>query len=188
MALRPCSGGKFTVLGENGAPSIPNTLAQRLIPCVDHIRDLYTKFGVRPYIIRQVWTRWSQGERGEGVEDVVRTVMILPTPRIDALTALDKQSTVIGDEEFGELMVSEISGRYTEDELCGRGPQGESIADDLNFYYEIEFPDQHNEHGPATRRRFSVSGVPSYSADTFQWKMLLMRAGENRLRNGTPED
>jgi len=175
----------FTVLSGS---NFSRTLAQKLVPCVDCVRDLNTKFGVRPYIVRMVWTRWSGGERGYGVEDVVREAMVLPTPKVDPMTALDKQTMVVGDEEFGELMLTEVSGRFTEDELSGRTNEGEGVPDDLNFYYEIEFPNQHHEPGNATRRRFTLSGTPSYDSMTFQWKFKLMRAGENRLRDGTPED
>ncbi len=184
MALRPCCNNGFTVL-TNG--QMQKTIAGKLIPCVDHLRDLNTQFGVRPYIVRRVWTQWSEGRRDYGVENVQREELMLPTPSVDPLTALDVQTLPVGNEEFGQLMVSEISGRFTEDQLVGRGPQGEPIPRDTNYYYEIEYPNADGSF-PGVRRRFTVAGVPWYDAAAFQWKLTLMRAGENRLRDGTPED
>ena len=183
MGLRVRKDRGFTVLDRNGFGS---TLAGGLIPCVDKLRDLNTKFGVRPYIVRQVFTRWSGGLRGRGVEEVVLESAVLPTPKVASLDALDSTLISIGNTEYGSLEVSQISGRYTEDYILGRNAFGDQTPADAQFYYEIEFPDE-NGRFPGIKRRFTVSGTPSYNPGGFQWTVQLTRAAQDRSRNGTPE-
>jgi hypothetical protein len=185
MGLRPCRGlGNFTVLGPNKQLQ---SLAGSLQPCVDKIRDLNTVFGIRPYIVRMVWTRWSEGYRGDGVEEVIMEQAILPTPVVNAISNLDVTTTSVGNEEFGMLKLSEVSGRFTEDYLEGKDQDGRPIDSAVNFYYEIEYPHQDGTF-PGVRRRFELAGAPEYMPSKFQWEISLVRAGENRTRDGTPED
>lgn len=184
MPLRPCGSPGFTILAPG---QFRQTLAGKLIPCVDKIRDLYTALGVRNYIIRLVWTTWSGGERGMGIEQLVKEELLLPTPLIGDISSLEERAQAVGADEFGTIIVSEVSGRYTEDYLCGRNG-AEPIPDDQNFYYEIEFVDSNGRWGQGIRRRFSLNSAPSYDPDTFQWQFQLSRAGEDRGRDGSPED
>ena len=184
--LRPNRYGGFTVLGDG---EYAHTLAYRLTPCVDRIRDLNTRFGVRPYIVRIVSTRWSSGYRDLGTEEVVSSIHILPTPKVDldALNAMDNRTILVGSEEFGQVRLTEISSAFTEDQLMGRGGHGEQIESDINFYYEFEFPNADGSF-PGVKRRFEVAGTPVYKPEHFAWEVELVRAGENRTRDGTPED
>lgn len=185
MGLRPCGPmPSFTVLGPGQQLQ---SLAGSLQPCVDKIRDLNTVFGVRPYIVRLVWTVWSEGMRGDGVEEVAHEVMLLPTPSVNSIGNLDATTTAVGSEEFGMLKLSEVSGRFTEDYLEGKACEGYPIDASTNFYYEIEYPNQAGQF-PGMRRRFELAGPPEYMPSKFQWEISLVRAGENRTRDGTPED
>lgn len=185
LALRPAKYGGFTLLSGG---QYQKTLVGRLIPCVDPLRDLLTKAGLRPYIVRLVFTRWSMGERGWGTEEVVSECHILPTPKVLSMESLDNTTTLVGSDEFGSVRVEQISGRFTEDELMGRTAHGGDVPDDTNFYYEIEFPNPDGTF-PGIRRRFEVSGTPTFAPGRFQWTIELVRAGENRTRaQGTPED
>ena len=184
MALRPCQNTGFTSLRGS---QYQGTLVGKLIPCVDKIRDLLTVAGLRPYIVRLVYTRWSDGERGWGTEQVVSETDILPTPFVENLDALDTSVTIVGSEEYGSIRVSQISGRFIEDELVGRLPDGTSIPSDTNFYWEVEFPNKDGQF-PGIKRRFEVAGTPTFKPGSFEWVITLVRAGENRTRNGTPED
>jgi len=183
VGLRPVRKG-FTVLRDD---QYAKTLAGRLIGPVDLLRDLLTRAGLRPYIVRLVWTRWSEGQRGYGTEEVAREEVLLPTPKIAPLDSLDAQQFSIGAEEIGDIMLEQISARYTEDFILGRNAVGDPIAEDEEFYYEVEFP-QENGVFPGIRRRFVLSGAPNRSAGQFQWKVMLRKAVENRQRDGTPED
>lgn len=184
MTLRPLRRNGFTILRDN---EYAQTLAGKLIPVADQLRDLLTRAGLRPYIVRLVWTQWSGGQRGYGTEEVVREDQLLPTPKIAPLTSIDAVQYSVGSEEIGEIMLEQISARYTEDYLLGRNEHGDSIPEDQQFYYEIEFP-QENGVFPGIRRRFVISGTPSRFAGRFQWQVMLRKAVENRRRNGDPED
>lgn len=182
MGLRVPKKDGFTVLRQG---DYAKTLAGSLVPCVDKLRDLLTVAGLRPYIVRLIWTRWSGGRRGYGTEEVHREEMLLPTPKLAPLTSLDMVQMATGGEETGDVMLEQVSARYTEDFLLGRDELGNAIADDHNFYYEVEFP-QANGSFPGTRRRFVVSGTPTRFAGRFQWQIMLRKAVEDRRRDGIP--
>ncbi len=172
-----CSG--FTVL--TGA-QYQRTLVYSLTPCVDQIRDLYTCLGARAYQVSLIWTRWSGGERGVGVEELIRRELILPTPRVADLSSLRRDLQPIGIDEVGSLRVSEISPRFNEDFLVGRADDGTPIPDDQEFFWEIAF-----NRPPGTlgvRRRFTTKSAPSYDPLRFQWRIDLLKASEDRTREG----
>lgn len=174
----PCRcNQRFTQL--RGA-AVNRTLIAQLIPCVDSVRDLYTKFGARPYTVTLVWTRWSDGARGEGIEEVVREEPLLPTPLVE-LGGVNREVEPVGLAEVGGVDVSEISARFTEDYLLGRCEDGSDIAPDESFYWEIALvrPD-----GLATRRRFYPTGVPELHPTKFQWTVKLTKTAEDRTRSG----
>src|SRR6266704_2908723 len=103
MASKPPT---FTDLTGDG---ISRTLVRKLVPTVDKLRDLNTKFGVRPYVVHVIRTRWTGGERGIGQEVVVQDVALLPTPKVTDLTGLTLQIQQIGAIEAGSVRVSEMS-------------------------------------------------------------------------------
>lgn len=185
MAKVPTPDGeKFTVLNTEGA--FRRTLAQRLRPTADKLRDLLTRAGLRPYIVRLIWTQWSGGMRGYGgVEEIFKEEMLLPTPKVVNIESLDSTVQATGIEEFGIVEVTQISGRYTENFLRGLSEAGDEIADDQQFFWEIEYP---NENGtfPGIKRRFSLASAPEYQPGKFGWKVKLDKAIENRSANGTP--
>lgn len=169
---------KFTL------PTQTNILGM-LIPdltcVVDQIRDLYTCLGARQYTVSLVWERWSGGERGVGYPDVVHSEVILPTPLVVSLTALNNSIESVGLTEVGGIRVSEISPRYTEDFLMGRSriiPDGEKIPDDVNFYYEIKLLSS------GVSRRFLPKSAPSgTTALDFEWSIDLIRAQDDPTRS-----
>lgn len=176
-----CCGGRFTSLESF---DIRRTLVRSLVPCVDQIRDLYTCLGARVYEVSLVRTRWSGGERGVGVEEVILDEPILPTPKIGDLSAMSYQTYSIGSEEVGTLTVSEISARYSEDTLMGRGDGGTEIPTDENFYWEVRIPTSPNISGE--RRRFVPTSVPNLEPLRFMWTINLARAHQDRSRSGDP--
>jgi len=178
--FNPCRcGGSFTVL--SGA-QYQRSLVFSLTPCVDSLRDLYTCLGARAYQVSLIWTRWSGGERGVGVEELVRRELVLPTPKVAELSSLRRDLQSIGVDEVGSLRVSEISPRYNEDKLIGLSDDGDPIPEDQNFYWEIEFV--RPPPGLGVRRRFTPKSTPSYDPLRFQWSIDLLRASEERLRSG----
>lgn len=162
---------------------IRKTLVASLVPCVDHIRDLYTSLGARVYEVALIHTRWTGGERGVGSEEVISDVPLLPTPRVSDLSAVQYQTYSLGGVEQGAINVSEISPRYTEDELMGRLPQGGEIPLDQNFYWELRVPVSPGESGE--RRRFVPVSIPGLDPLRFQWMITLVRAQQDRSRSGS---
>ncbi len=163
---------------------LKRTLAQQLIPVADSIRDLHTRFGLRPYKVRVVRVRWSGGMRGHGTPHVASTMDLLPTPLVQDLTTLTEILQPIGLDEVGTISVAEISGRFTDDDLRLQSKNGVPPGPDEEVFYEIEFPQP--DGGPSVKRRFFLRGAPYYSAGRFQWSIRLEKANEDRSRRGDP--
>jgi hypothetical protein len=174
-----CGPERFTDFRGGG---IADTLAQELVPVADELRDLRVQFGLRPYMVHVVRTRWSGGRRGVGQEVVVSDTAILPTPLISDLTGLGLTVTPAALDEVGQITLSEVSGAYTEDQLLGWSDAGERPGPDEQVFYEVEFLLPGG--GPGERRRFSTRSAPYYQADRFQWVMTLARASDARSRTG----
>lgn len=176
---QPCQcRQEFTELSQ---ADLSRTLARALVPCVDAVRDLYTCLGVRPYEVAMIRTRWSSGRRGVGVEEVVEERKILPTPLVPSLNALDTVVEAIGEQEMGEITVSQISARYTEDELLGRRPGGEESEPGEDFFWEVRLL---TDDGMGWRRRFLPHSAPHLDFLKFQWTINLLRAVADRARSG----
>jgi len=169
----------FTVAG---ARLLNESLTRRLVPVVDRIRDLHTRFGGRPYRVVVVRTRSAGAHRGRGPEVLISELEILPTPLVVDLSSLSEVLTPVGINEQGLIRVEQISGRYTEDLLLGTDPQGDAPPPNEATYWEIEFfrPDGQ----PAVRRRFQLSAAPMYQAYRFGWSVTLTSSVENRARSG----
>lgn len=159
-------------------------LTDALIPVVDAARDLYAQLGSRAYHVLLVRTRWTGGERGVGVEQVVAEAQVLPIPLVADMTALVARLQAVGVEEVGDVRLTEVSGRYTENDLSGLGPSGEPIPDDEQFYWELHDAEATAAESP--RRRFVLARAPSYDATRFEWTVVLRRVAGDRTRAGDP--
>ena len=165
--------------------SVRASLAHDLKPVADDLRDLYTQFGLRPYVVRLIRTRWTGGKRGIGQEEVVDEHTLLPTPRVRDLSGLREVLQPVGLDELGDVQVDQISPKMTEDELRFLDKHtAEPARDDEAVWWDIEFvrPDGL----PGLRRRFVLVGAPDYRADRFGWSVRLAKAHEDRGRDGIP--
>jgi hypothetical protein len=161
------------------------TLGQQLVPVADCLRDLLTQFGLRPYTVNLIHTRWSGGSRGVGQELIVSVVPILPTPKIADLSGVQEILSPAGLAEVGEVMLTKVSGRFTEEQLRGVPPDGAApLAGDLQFFYEVQWPELNGQ--PGDRRRFFPVSAPYYDAPALQWRVQLRRQRGDRARNGDP--
>ena len=167
----------------NGA-DLSRTLGRQLIDVVDMGRDLVSQFGLRPYEVHLVRTAWTGGERGQGEEFIVSDLPLLPTPKVADMSALRRELTVIGVEENGELMVSELSGRFSEGLLTGRDDATNPPEPQQQFYWEIRFPTPGDASGNGIRRRFVTASAPTYDPMGFQWRVTLTRAHPERRPDG----
>ena len=152
--------------------------------CLDELRQLASDLGARPYRVFWIKTRWSGGKRGRGVETVFSEEEVLPTPKVDQLSSIQLQLLDVGTDEQGALSISEISPRYSENQLRGLNDDGTAVPENETFSWEIRF----SRGGPdlKRRRRFIIQGVPSYNATGLQWTVRLIRAGTDREPDGYP--
>lgn len=163
---------------------IKRSLGQRLVNVVDRTRDINTRLGFRPYRVRIIRTRCSGPRRGMGPEAVIDEMELLPTPMVVDLKSLSEVVTSIGVNDEGTVQLQYISGRYTEEQLIGVGPDGSDVAPNETVYYEIEF--FRRDGRPSEKRRFVRDSVPDYSASGVQWTVNLVNALKNRSRDGEP--
>lgn len=135
--------------------------------------------GARPYTVALVWTRWTGAERGAGVEEVAREVVVSPTPLVQGVDALGKVLAGAGVDEAGTLKLSGVSGRYTEEQLSGKREDGSDLPANEQFYWEVRYRS-------GKRRRFVLKAAPEFQATSVQWVVALLRASEDRWRSGEP--
>lgn len=183
------------------------TLAHRLTGRADRLRQLATRFGVRPYRVFLVHTRWSGDKPGDGEESVVRRVEIVPTPRVSDVTAESHRPWSGGFLPEGSLRVDRISaGAYTLDALLGRryaeepqasgGPSraapvnGDGLdprkSRDVDFFWEVVEDGRGDE--PAERQRFRVVGRPWRHAGGLEFVVLLEPQSGGLDRDGQSND
>lgn len=178
-----CNEPKYSQL--NGL-DLSKTLGRQLIQVVDTLRDIPVQFGLRPYEVHLVRTRWTGGERGVGYEVVISDTPILPTPLITSLDGVQRIVNAVGLDEIGSVRLEQVSGRYAEGFLSGTDAQGNPQDPDTQCYYEVQFPTPGTISDGAPRRRFFPSSAPSYDASRFMWTLTLERSHVDRLNDGSP--
>jgi len=178
-----CSPPRYTQL--NGL-DLSRTLGRKLIDTVDRVRDIAVRFGLRPYEVHIIRTRWTGGERGVGMEVVIWDEAVLPTPLITSLDGVQRIVNIVGLDEIGTVSLQQVSGRYAEGFLSGTDSEGNPQDSDTQFYYEIQFPTPGTISDGAPRRRFFPASAPSYDASRFQWSISLQRSHVDRLNDGSP--
>jgi hypothetical protein len=113
----------------NPLGSYQQTLAARLAKRADKLRVKYQQFGLRPYLVWMVWTRWGGEERGEGVEREQRRVQILPAPKVQDLTAISLQPQSGGLLPVGSVRISSVTTTLSLNMLLGRQLPGMQFFD-----------------------------------------------------------
>lgn len=139
--------------------------------------------GLRPYAVSIIRARASSGaRRGDGPTEIVHEFPILPTPKLGDMTGLQEILSPDQLRETGAILLSGISLEYTEDQLLGRGPNGDPIPNGEVVFWEIRFLDR---GGNVTqRRRFVASSAPNPDPERAQWTISLTRAPADRRRDG----
>lgn len=168
---------------------MPQTLAGRLVPVADRLRNLKARFGIRPYRVFMVHAAWSGGKRGVGTQQITSRREILPVPRVRDIDSVSRNLRATGLTEEGDLVIDEISAKYAEDDLMGRTPDLENpeltrtSRVDVEFWFEVQ--EARAVGRPPVTRRFSPPiKAPSLSRDNLQWRVTLTKQGEDRGRNG----
>lgn len=158
-------------------------MADCLVSVADDIRGaVHGALGTRPYAVATVLRVWSGSRRGEGIPQLTVTA-IEPTPMVEALGANIHRPT--GQDEEGEIMVSEISQTYTEAELYHRqGP----LRDNEEFYWRIQ-----EGHGLGASTRWYIPSSPpkarrgDMGSDEADWTIELRRVEDPEFTEGVFE-
>lgn len=169
-------------LSENEALS---SLVNRFGPTADRLRQLATKFGVRPFRVFLTWTKWSGGERGAGTETVAKRIEILPTPRVRSLDSVALSTYGAGVIPVGSIQVDRISvDAFTFDLLTGHTvptPHEDAIPEPYEFFYEV-VEDGRGDPNPV-RQRYRLMSSPARRAGSVDWIVRLERESLDRTRS-----
>ncbi len=164
------------------------TIAASLGSVLDDARQAIVDAGLRPYNVDLVWTRWSGGQRGVGVETEAARVPVAPSPIVD-LSGIEFDLRSAGYKETGTTRVQKVSVTFTADELNGLISERLCQLHDLTevpqpyeFYYEIR-EDGRGDTKPV-RQRFRIAGTPNLQP--FGWSVSLERVDVDPKRNGKP--
>lgn len=164
------------------------TLAHRLGPRVDRVRQIATNLGVRPYRVFLTWERWTGRERGEGKELLVRRTEILPTPKVEDLASVTFTPFAIGMIPVGSLRVSRISvAAFTQDLLTGKmvpKEHEEHIPEPYEFFYEVVEDGRGDD--PAARQKYRLLSAPYRKAGGVHWQIVLEKVSPDMGRDGNP--
>lgn len=156
------------------------TLANRLGPQVDRLRQFSTTFGLRPYRVFLVWTRFTGEERGEGTEQILAKVEILPTPKVGELTSLQDQGFSAGTLATGQLRVDNVSAGFTRAQLTGLEVPGrgqlEDMPQDVDFFYEMHEDGRQGDR--PVQMRFRLAAEPVRVPGNVSWSLLLEKQEE----------
>jgi len=149
---------------------------------VDSVRQIYTDLGQRPYRLFSVVVRWTGGEDGRGEEELVQETELLPTPHVD-VKPLSTQIQSAGEDDHGYVKISQISPRYTEQDLKALFPTALPRG---NFAFLELRMDQRD--GNQVRRRLTVADVPYRNAEAFQWEVKAYVQESQRTADGAFTD
>ena len=174
------------------APQLmPQTLAGSLVSTADSIRSLYSEFGLRPYRVFLVHAAWSGGRRGVGSMTITSRREILPVPRVRDIDSVRRVVGPAGLSEEGDIVIDQISAKYSEDDLVGRTPdltdpqQTRTSRVDTEFWWEVE---EARAAAPTPVRRFSPpAAAPMLSRGGLAWRVTLTKQGYDRARRGEVE-
>lgn len=154
------------------------TLGESIGPAIDQIRNIATALGLRPYRVFLVHWQWPSS-RGVGVPVEVSRRELLPTPVVSDMGGIPMNLSALGITELGGVVLTNVSQKYSEDDLIGRTPDMRGIVHtktskgNMEFFYEIV--EARRTNPPPTPRRFSVSGVPMLNRSGMRWKVMLAR-------------
>lgn len=170
----------------------PRTLAGKLVPQADTLRNLYAKAGIHIYRVWLVHVSWTGGKRGAGMPSITSRVELLPVPRVRDYESVRRGIRATGVTEEGDVYVDRISTKYSEDDLLGKTPDlrdptlPRTSRQDVEFWWEIQ--ENRPSSPPPPIRRFSPpTAVPFLQRDAFQWKVVLTKQAGDRGRRGSPD-
>lgn len=174
-AVRPNDDTRLEALG---SPEL--SLVEELGEVADDLRQLNTEFGLRPYRLFSIVIQHTGGAKGRGDSVLLSETEFLPTPYITEVDQLRGQLTPGGTDEQGRIRVTEISPRYTEDDIRTLF-HIQPLPDGQEGFLEMRMD---RRDGNAPRRRFTVQNAPMRRADKFDWTVRLLEQQPPRSRSG----
>lgn len=153
------------------------TLVEELGEVADDLRQIGVEMGLHPYTVHVVRIRWSGSEQGRGKPTTVLDRPLQPTPTISSINVLDRLQDSAGVVERGDIRMTGVSPRYTEDELDGYFGK----EDDEEAFYEVRID---KRDGTTKRRRFVLSNAPERRPGNFDWSLTLTSQDDARERSG----
>lgn len=178
-----CGCHSYTPAGSDGAAGRALAISRMR----DRARDMYARWGLRLYSVTIVRVRATGGHRrGDGPDQVVGSWEVLPVPSVLDLQTLTQIVSPSQIREGGTVLVTGISGAYSEDTLLGRGSDGTSVPPEEAIFWEIMFNDPHGRSN--TRRRMVADGAPTYDGIKAEWSLTMHRQHSDRSRQGIPRD
>lgn len=161
----------------NGSPEV--SLVEELGAVADELRQIHTDLGTRPYRVFSVVYEWTGGEVGRGEPRVLSEQEILPTPLVD-ISGSSRGTTAAGSKSEGTAKLTEVSPRYTEDQIHALFPtrlQGAQRA-----FIEVRM-DARDGSEPI-RRRYTIKMAPYRNPTRFEWVVRLNAQEQDRTRAG----
>ncbi len=168
---------------------IRRTLAAKLVPTVDKLRQLSTTFGCRPYRVFLVHVLWSGGRVGSGTPSEIGRREILPTPYVIDLSSTTELLSPFGRTEDGSAIVDQISEKFSEDDLMGGTPD---LADPASpytgrpgaeFFWEVR---ESRDTSPApVARHYVPAGAPTRKPP-MGWRITLTKRDADRAGQCDP--
>jgi hypothetical protein len=160
------------------AAQAKRSLAHRIAPRIDKVRQIATKLGLRPYRVALVWTAFDGSERGEGTEVEVKRIELLPTPKLQGMDGVMLNPFTIGLVPIGMVRLKLVSATYTFDVLSGfwvPEQHEKHIPQPINFRYEV-VEDGRGDSVPKVQK-FRLAAKPERQAGSVSWLVLLERIG-----------
>lgn len=174
------SNPRFVFEHENTPLTCPqSSLTESLGSVVDRMRQLSTDFGQRPYRVFSVVYQWSGGEEGKGDLSIVAENEFLPTPLVD-IGSTGKEATPAGTKETGGARMSELSPRYTEDQIEALLPT--ALQDGQFSFVEVRMDAR--DGSSVVRRRYTIKDTPRRRVEEFDWFVKLTVQQSPRTRAG----
>ena len=98
-------------------PRAPATVIERLARVADRMRAVRDRLGLTPWRTFVVAYQWTGGARGRGKPGLTKEIELTPRPALTSAAGLKVSPTSGGLVADGVVRLTEISPRYTEDDL-----------------------------------------------------------------------
>ena len=156
-----------------------------LQPAIDDARRLQHELGLRAYRVKLLWVGRDSKQR---YSNTVLEVELVPV-QVTTFTGIGWQANFVGmDTNQGEVVLTEVSpAQVGFDDLQGK-LNGEDPPDDVRFFYELEQIPRCAGRPGIRPGRYTPASLPSYSAEEFQWSIVLASQIVRRDRAGADDN